>query len=56
MLVYETDARFIGVPRTLLSCGLGVRAWGICAVIRVSEAEIGFHVRVCFNHLTIFAT
>lgn len=59
MLVYGTDAWFIGVPQDpALLWSEGHRMGNLCCNqgLRVAEMEIGFHVRVCFNHLQIFAT
>lgn len=59
MLVYGTDARFRGVPQdSPLMWSTGQRMGNLCGNqgFGDTEMEIGFRVRVCFNHLTIFAT
>lgn len=57
MLVYGTDAQFIGVPQdSPLMWSTGRRMGAAIKVAETLKRSPGFHVTVCFNHLTIFAT
>lgn len=57
MLVYGTDAWFTGVPQdSPLMWSTGQRMGAALRAVETLKCSPGFHVRVCFHHLTIFAT
>lgn len=59
MLVYGTDAWFRAAPQDsphMRSEGQRTGDLGYNQGFWVAEMQTGFHVGVCFNHLTIFAT
>lgn len=59
MLVYGTDAWFRAAPQDsprMRSEGQRTGDLGCNQGFWVAEMQIGFHVGVCFNHLTISAT